>query len=422
MTLPVVMVTNDVSGGIVPENAMARTFRSAQGRLNQRLAAQADLVVFVTAGLPQILKGDASGDSGAEDHVPDERGCAGALGASGFGSPALVGPAWPDPRNGVHRLARRARRSVRQGGARPAGRVSASQTPSVVVRPVAGLRHGGRIAGTDAPPDMRQLREFDFGAWDGLDFDAVAARDPELSRAFWDTPGDVAAPDGESFFDVGGAWPTPSRGSPGRHPGTDLIAVAHMGVIMGISAFRPVWPEGGSPTRSTRSQSRASTGRRRDGPSVRVNHLPDRRHQRWRLTGAPDRAQWPMTYQLLIGQRGHSSWSLRGWLPFAVFDIDVSVQTTRIYSDEFKLSSRSLRRCGHGARRGHPEGGLLTDSIAIAWHLAEAFPDRGLLPGRPEKPRRGDQPHRRDAFGLHRPARGLPDEPLYRLGEFRDAA
>jgi alpha-ribazole phosphatase len=28
-------------------------------------------------------------------------------------------------------------------------------------------------------------------------------RDPELSRAFWDTPGDIAAPDGESFFDVG---------------------------------------------------------------------------------------------------------------------------------------------------------------------------------------------------------------------------
>ena len=58
MTRPVVIVSNDVSGGIVPENAMARAFRSAQGRLNQRLAAQADLVVFVTAGLPQILKGE----------------------------------------------------------------------------------------------------------------------------------------------------------------------------------------------------------------------------------------------------------------------------------------------------------------------------------------------------------------------------
>lgn len=64
MTRPVVIVTNDVSGGIVPENALARAFRSAQGRLNQRLAAQADLVVFVTAGLPQVLKGPpmAAGD------------------------------------------------------------------------------------------------------------------------------------------------------------------------------------------------------------------------------------------------------------------------------------------------------------------------------------------------------------------------
>jgi adenosylcobinamide kinase/adenosylcobinamide-phosphate guanylyltransferase len=55
--VPVVIVTNDVSGGIVPENAMARAFRTAQGRLNQRLAARADLVMQITAGLPTALKG-----------------------------------------------------------------------------------------------------------------------------------------------------------------------------------------------------------------------------------------------------------------------------------------------------------------------------------------------------------------------------
>jgi adenosylcobinamide kinase/adenosylcobinamide-phosphate guanylyltransferase len=58
---PVVLVANEVGSGIVPDNALARRFRDLQGGLNQRIAARADHVVLLVAGLPLILKGRASG-------------------------------------------------------------------------------------------------------------------------------------------------------------------------------------------------------------------------------------------------------------------------------------------------------------------------------------------------------------------------
>ncbi len=53
----VVVVSNEVGHGIVPEAALSRRFRDAQGVLNTQLAAASDLVIFITAGLPMVLKG-----------------------------------------------------------------------------------------------------------------------------------------------------------------------------------------------------------------------------------------------------------------------------------------------------------------------------------------------------------------------------
>lgn len=60
-TGPLILVSNEVGLGIVPDNALARRFRDVAGRINQTVAARAGHVVFVAAGLPLTLKRPADG-------------------------------------------------------------------------------------------------------------------------------------------------------------------------------------------------------------------------------------------------------------------------------------------------------------------------------------------------------------------------
>ncbi|UWR22094.1 histidine phosphatase family protein [Sulfitobacter sp. S190] len=76
------------------------------------------------------------------------------------------------------------------------------------------------------------LREINFGVWDGMPFDAVAARDPQLSRAFWETPGSPRAPEGESWNETAARVDAAVDRLSHLHPDQHIIAVAHFGVIL----------------------------------------------------------------------------------------------------------------------------------------------------------------------------------------------
>jgi adenosylcobinamide kinase/adenosylcobinamide-phosphate guanylyltransferase len=55
-TAPTILVSNEVGLGIVPQTPLGRVFRDEAGRLNQRIAARAERVLFMVAGLPMTVK------------------------------------------------------------------------------------------------------------------------------------------------------------------------------------------------------------------------------------------------------------------------------------------------------------------------------------------------------------------------------
>lgn len=81
-------------------------------------------------------------------------------------------------------------------------------------------------------PDSPDLREFNFGDWDGLDFNTIAERDPSLSRQFWENPGDVAPPNGDSWHGLSARVSARVDRLIADHPDRPLVIVAHFGVIL----------------------------------------------------------------------------------------------------------------------------------------------------------------------------------------------
>ncbi len=87
-----------------------------------------------------------------------------------------------------------------------------------------------------------------------------------------------------------------------------------------------------------------------------------------------------MTYELAIGDRSYSSWSLRGWLFFEKFAIPVKVRTCVLYTDAVQrlLADFAPARLVPAVRT--PEGEVVGESIAILETLAERHPGAGLWP------------------------------------------
>ncbi len=84
-------------------------------------------------------------------------------------------------------------------------------------------------------PDTPQIREFNFGEWEGLDFNQVAARDPQIALQFWQNPGQVAAPQGESWNALStrvSAWVDDMQARVPALGHGHVVAVAHFGVIL----------------------------------------------------------------------------------------------------------------------------------------------------------------------------------------------
>jgi len=81
-------------------------------------------------------------------------------------------------------------------------------------------------------PEAPEFREMDFGDWDGQDFETVEKSNPTLWRAFWDSPGKTAPPNGESFDQLSHRIETALNALHRDGPQGNIIITAHFAVIL----------------------------------------------------------------------------------------------------------------------------------------------------------------------------------------------
>ena len=87
-----------------------------------------------------------------------------------------------------------------------------------------------------------------------------------------------------------------------------------------------------------------------------------------------------MTYDLILGDRTFSSWSLRGWLMFEKFNIPCRTSFAGLYAGTFAQDMAAYAPARLVPAIRTPEGDVLGESLAIAETLAERHPDAGLWP------------------------------------------
>ena len=90
-----------------------------------------------------------------------------------------------------------------------------------------------------------------------------------------------------------------------------------------------------------------------------------------------------MTYDLYIGDRSFSSWSLRGWLMFDKFAIPVRPHMIGLYSGTMAQDMAPLAPARLVPAMRTPDGTVVGESLAMAETLAERHPDAGLWPTDP---------------------------------------